>query len=691
MNFHSSPRDKGNVGSASTRSTLARGLEGWSGFFDDHPRLLAVFFGALTVFPLLFWTQFWGTNDDAGLSDIAGGTDLGSPSANLIFLHVAMGLLLKGLYHLSTSVNWYYMMHMVIFIVSFTAIAYVVLQRQELSRLLRIALLTLVFFPGVVVLMQSLQFTQTAFVAAAAGAAIWLGMSGTWKTLVLGTPFWLLAYLVRFSSFQGAVAISLPFLLVAAFRNGPKWLLIGFILLGGIYLGGDVFEQIYYYGDDARQEYVEFNEARGQLHSTPRLTGLESDGPLLEQIGWSPNDATAFKSWFFADADIFETADLETILEAHGGVDGQSWTEFKGAVNGTYGRTFVAAALVALTVLFVTGGYLGVLASFGGGLMWLGLMAYLGETSRIPARVFLPTVFLLTICAATTAVAPVKFRIPKVLSGFLLLIVSATALYGASFTVPQAHEWDRYFGEQRQITEGVQDQLGELKDDPAIFTWLYGFRAEFLSPSAAPNRRPFTAISFGWPIRSPDWNATLRRNGIDSLSWSIGTDPDVLLLMRDSDKARQLMETFLEEHHGLVGIMRPYERIRGRQGVMLYDLLVSANLDSETGVVTGYEGDRPVERHPIEVTGSCDLLHSEDGFVTYGGTVTPATGVPLRQAYVFAGDALNHIVLVSPVDTALAVPEGSMAFEFSVGVAEPDRISVAINFDDNAVGVLSCG
>ncbi|MBT6273297.1 MAG: hypothetical protein HOI95_04100, partial [Chromatiales bacterium] len=361
--LRSNPMEVGVSDGAPIRSPLAHVVERCSGFFDAHPRLLALFFGALAILPLLFWTQYWGTNDEQGMSAIANGANSGVPSENLIFVHVAMGLLLKGLYHLSTSANWYYMMHMVTLFVSFTAIAYVVLQRREFSRLLRVALLALMFFSGVLVLVQSLQFTQTAFVGAAAGAAIWLGKSGTWRTLLLGTPFWLLAYLVRFPSFQGAVAICLPFLLAAAFRNGPKWLLMAFILLGGIYIGGEVFDQVYYHGDDASQDYVEFNDARGQLHGGPRLTDIESDGPLLAEIGWSPNDAAAFTMWFFADADTFETADLEAIVATRGSVGGHSWNKFKEALNGRYARTFVAAALVALTVLFVTGGWLGVVAS----------------------------------------------------------------------------------------------------------------------------------------------------------------------------------------------------------------------------------------------------------------------------------------------------------------------------------------
>lgn len=87
---------------------LKNGL--FSGSPSKNRRILyiAVFFNALLFMAAMAHNiPHWYTNDDFRMMTIVSGAYSGKPSADIVFMRYPMGLLLSGLYRITTAVPWY--------------------------------------------------------------------------------------------------------------------------------------------------------------------------------------------------------------------------------------------------------------------------------------------------------------------------------------------------------------------------------------------------------------------------------------------------------------------------------------------------------------------------------------------------------------------------------------------------------
>ena len=118
----------------------------------------------LSVVPFLIRPVYYMTGDDYLLNYIANGSYGMAGSSHLVFIRVLYGVLLKVLYTLTTAVNWYLVMLILLLIVSFTVIY------SELLRQGRwLALIPAVIMHALVVPFF-LSFTVIAFLPCAAAS-----------------------------------------------------------------------------------------------------------------------------------------------------------------------------------------------------------------------------------------------------------------------------------------------------------------------------------------------------------------------------------------------------------------------------------------------------------------------------------------------------------------------------------------
>src|SRR4029450_930378 len=171
------------------------------------------------------------TNDGAVMAMIASGTGLAlRPDEHLVFTNVLIGRVLAALYRRAPDVPWYGLHLFAIQALAWTGLFYAVLARGLDARRLGACVLAY----GVVGLsgLVNLQFSGTAFLAAAAGACLWIaraagGGAGYGRTaLAAGGALLVLGSLVRFDPFLVTGALAALAVGVVAPRRPDRALLL---------------------------------------------------------------------------------------------------------------------------------------------------------------------------------------------------------------------------------------------------------------------------------------------------------------------------------------------------------------------------------------------------------------------------------------------------------------------------------
>jgi hypothetical protein len=172
---------------------------------------------------LAFVPAAWDDSDDVRMSMIAAG--IGSsdgPSAQLVYMNVAVGSVLKLLYTKMPDVTWYTWMHIAAHLVSLSTVSFVVIAvRVRKASMLTVAVMQVAL---ATYFWTHLQFTTTAAMLAIAGVSLFvLGLSrppaeNRFRLFVCGGLLLTLSSLMRLQSLQLVLVLSAVCLVVKAWE-----------------------------------------------------------------------------------------------------------------------------------------------------------------------------------------------------------------------------------------------------------------------------------------------------------------------------------------------------------------------------------------------------------------------------------------------------------------------------------------
>ena len=626
------------------------------------------------LFALFWWrlTPTFNTNDDVHTMWIADGTFFHEPAEHLNITNVLIGRLMTFLYGLAPGINWYPYYLYAIHIVAFATITWVVLSDRRFRLFIHGPALAGFFVLFYFWAWMNLQFTSASLLLGVGALLLFatkapLERIPVWLMVAGGAMLGLVSW-IRMESFQGVAALSVPILAVTVRRVPWRRLMIFGGVVGIAFCFAVAFENLYYAGQEDWQAYREFNQVRGDLHATPRVEGLAARSDLLNEIGWSRNDVTMFRFWFFMDPDVYSTDALTTV---RAGVRGQT-NDLGDGIAEIRADKWTLPRLLFLGGLFVfamvDGGWRRrALAVFTAG--WVtALGAYLILTLRWPDRVNVPMiafvglVFLLVPVEADRKVPRRERTAPfRALRAAGIGVLLLTVLLAA----PRGLRWHRDASgdnvDKLLALDVVVNGLHARDPDGVFVTEGPALRSQRLAVKHK-TEIPLHMVHLGWQARSPAHTAHMAAHGITDVYEAIALREDVYFVAQTGNTPADLYETYMKEHYGWSGQLRPAGRFGFGQETAAYDLLVDYSYDEGGTVLVESLPDGRQRRIPVTDAVGAGALTAvpEPGTAgdLDGWAVDIATGRDAEYIVVMHGDALGHMFVTSQARREIATGLG---------------------------------
>ncbi|MFA5014478.1 MAG: hypothetical protein WC549_02925, partial [Actinomycetota bacterium] len=309
-----------NIDLKNTKSKLKNLFERSKSLFSKP---IYIFIISVSINALLFTLFFcfvsprFQTNDDIAIMEFAAGMRTGQPSEYLVFINVIIGKLFLLLYLNFPGINWYPIFFYLIHFISMTVILYCFLLKKK--NIYGVLIFLLLFSFLELYLLTNLQFTTTAFIVGLAGFILlitYLDEKGKkfYAAMIISILLLTISGLIRKNVFYlllglSAVVFGLKFLERKSWR--VPVILVIIVLLFGLF---SFFNDGYYSRDENWSFYLEYNNNVGKINSYPYFAYSKNNRNVYDKVGWSSNDVTMFRSWFFCDPEVYSIENLEQVV-----------------------------------------------------------------------------------------------------------------------------------------------------------------------------------------------------------------------------------------------------------------------------------------------------------------------------------------------------------------------------------------
>lgn len=218
--------------------------------------------------------------DDIMMCMIANGAYSGTPDYHLVYINVLYGMVLAGLYSLTTAIEWYTLAFAALHILSMSCIAYCVLTTPNRARWERILWLLILYVLWARIIV-ALQFTTTAGLVCLAGCMLLLRESrrARWSGVVLV----IIGALIRFMA-AGLVGLLMAPIIVYTYRLQWRKYIPIVVMLTAV-VGCRIANHYTYDRDPEWRYYRAYNQLRAQLNDNPNAYAMQPNR-LPEGIDW---------------------------------------------------------------------------------------------------------------------------------------------------------------------------------------------------------------------------------------------------------------------------------------------------------------------------------------------------------------------------------------------------------------------
>lgn len=260
----------------------------------------------------------WYTNDDFRMMTIVSGAYSGTPSPDIVFMRYPMGLLLSGLYSITTGIPWYGLFTMLcMFVPSCVFCYYIIKKSYEKNRVFIGVFLYLMLF---ILFIQKYiclpQFTLTSVFLSVGAFALLYEMPDTnnAKHIIVAVIFAVMSFSIRSKAFYLILPALLWVIAVRIFKD--KQSKRKYIFWGGLTL---VMCFAVLFADMAawsRPEYTEFKgfkEVRAEIYDYGSIPGYYENMPFYKENGISEVTYRAMSGRFLDIDDNVNTETLTTV------------------------------------------------------------------------------------------------------------------------------------------------------------------------------------------------------------------------------------------------------------------------------------------------------------------------------------------------------------------------------------------
>ena len=286
------------------------------------------------------------TNDDVFLTMIVTGKGFcPHPDEHLIFSNILLGHALKWLYETRPNFPWYGSYLLLTHYFAQVAILYAALtinrdatpdiakrspgDSARLSFRRRLAAYLICFAMAEMVLLNSLQFTSTAFLAAQAGFFLLLlgatrlanPLQGSAVApLAAAIVLIVLAGLIRLESLAMAALMAAPLFAYLVLSKARRALLLPATaagVAGLLVLAAAKYNAACYDADPQWRHFYAFNQLRFKFNDYGWTAYTPETAPIISAVGWSKNDHDILARYYFDDAELYSEARLRAVLDAY--------------------------------------------------------------------------------------------------------------------------------------------------------------------------------------------------------------------------------------------------------------------------------------------------------------------------------------------------------------------------------------
>jgi hypothetical protein len=504
-------------------------------------------------------------DDDISMILLASGYLGGKAVPFLVFSNTLWGFLLNLLYRLTTRWNWEVLIFLLLNFVSVFSLIYLILSRSSrgLAKAIPIVivLLTDVFF------LENINFTSMAALITLAGFCLLLSTLHSrshvrFGLLILGITWIVIGSLIRIEAALLVVLLLLAPLGLKARSFNIKNLTIAVVATGVLVASCVLFDRFYVSSSPAWSSYYQYNQARSNLHDTPRLAQIDG---AIQKVGWSQNDLVMFTHWFFPDPATYSLAHLQVLVESVPAVHTDWIATWEVLLRGLLApdafpyillcaaiwlaawRSSVAKhtllPMSALTVIFI------------------GIAYCLEWTAKLPDRVLMSMLASTVVIGlavldwsiedtmANASPASRSLLAPWAGSYITILLVTAAAVLVAVQTV----ETSRLHLEQQIAYRQILFDLNDLQEDgivqkvALIVSPSSGIPLEWSNPLVL-DLPTIQYLPLGWLTFSPAYEAVLHQYGVVSLPAGFWLKDNIYLMTRSN--LMYGIRKFIREHGG---------------------------------------------------------------------------------------------------------------------------------------------
>jgi hypothetical protein len=551
------------------------------------------------------------TNDDVFMTMIASGQGFcPAPDEHLLFTNVLVGHALKSLYTAWPAVPWYGCYLLTIHYLGQVAVLYCALtagrwqapprnrddaratasprsvDSESRSKHVRISLYLIYFVIVELPMLNALQFTTTAFLAAQAGLfLLWLAacrrhavpQAPVVGPVSAGAVLLLIGGLVRFESLLMALLVTAPLGLALMRYSWRRTLLpsAGAAAIAALLiLLATVYDQGSYQQDPRWSNFFAYNELRVKFNDYQWTSYSPETASVFSAVNWSKNDHEMIARWFFDDPQVYSEENLRAIVTAYPWKSarltlGYGWQAFRKV----FGDRSVCAVLLVLPFFYFRcdRNQSGRRIVLGCVAMAFALVVFLTWNNKLlPPRIYFP---LLSVPLAMALLFPTRLAKTTVPSTAASAVPNLAGLVNS---LRRLFAWNApsrgaravvvmlvvgvAVGSYRQVRRSVRvhrerHALQAFLDEQRPFgrnlvvCWGPALPFEFLSPlDNLSSWSGLPLVNLVWTQRTPWQEATKARFGISNLPEAICQRDDVLLVANRADL--DLFETFAKEHFG---------------------------------------------------------------------------------------------------------------------------------------------
>ncbi len=281
--------------------------------------ILNVFF---LLYVFLFFDLKYETNDDSTMALIAYGASTNYYSTHLVFINIIVGAILKILLSAVPFIPWYPIFMYLLLFLSYCVISYCLIKQNSLYGSF-ISIVVLVYYGYYTY--TSLQFTEVSAVLTIAGISLlFLSIEDIIhkkRRIIMSVFLLILGAAYRFHMFCAVFIVMSGYgiyQLIKYYRMKDRRKIIRYVIIFCFVIATcfcvELLDKYEYNRKSVYREYIEFNSYRAILldHGFP---DYEDHEDVYQSLNISNEDLDLFRSWDFADPDVFSKEALSELAE----------------------------------------------------------------------------------------------------------------------------------------------------------------------------------------------------------------------------------------------------------------------------------------------------------------------------------------------------------------------------------------